>query len=842
MESFPSGVVPHYGINLLREGIEPLITYTTPDKKLAFYLQGGMKPFPGVTEGVILADGMDGLHPIFNHLDHKGARQDGATWTDTVYDPAEMTMKVTITARTPEEFRRIARKWFAAWDPENPGTLSWVTPDGGEWWCTPRLFRPPPEQLERGYSRTCKQTFTWPIRNDDAFWRSYDSVSEFGLEFQTALDEFNRADDGTLGINWTQTYTGPGGGVCTTDPSANGGDPGRARWAANDPDTTFTGRKGVVIGPFKDYHTSADNQVVTFTVGNTPEFTVGTGAANHVWGRMGRNPDGTWDGNGVRASIGWGFCQISMYVNFVEVGHDRSFVLIPPLANEEFVFVVGTDDNPRRFILKRNNFNIVDLTDQSSDSMMGVNYRGVGFGLQAGGAILTQATPAQVKQVKSDGVILDSFNVNYQDDLGPSWPLLYGGTGPGYVHAVGGHTTWVDTALGRKVVNRWLGANEVQTVTVYGTPSTWNLTFNGTETTSSLTGVATAAAVTSALEALPSIQVGDVTVSDAVMNDDSSYTYTVAFQGNYAKSLVPEMKGSAVLGGTDPYITVATTTEGAPAVTDTDFQVVSVKLGAFFQFPFPDAAYIDIWARMDTNDAAPTGIRLRIGPQWVQLHRFNAGVGTLLKQTGLTVLPLWNETWSLVCGRAGEPRTFVVKRGKSTLFTYKETGTGSALGSGYRHAGFGMESGDGVLAQNIPPSILKWTMGDNAAIKQSGHLTLTNFGDQPAWPTLVAYGPGTFTFGNGPDKDPTIVFGPLKEGQVAVIESHPGKRGVYDISTDVPRTDKLYSLLKGRWSNSIPPRNLDGPAEPAKIAVSIEGGDYNTKLQGSITPHRRWPE
>src|SRR5690606_1137195 len=109
--------------------------------------------------------------------------------------------------------------------------LSWVTPDGGEWWCYPRLFRSPPEKLERGYSRQCKQTFTWSIRNDDAFWRSVDSTSQFNFRFKTATDEFQRDDEGTLGANWQQTYTpGDGAGVCETEDAFFGNLRGRCRW------------------------------------------------------------------------------------------------------------------------------------------------------------------------------------------------------------------------------------------------------------------------------------------------------------------------------------------------------------------------------------------------------------------------------------------------------------------------------------------------------------------------------------------------------------------------------------------------------------------------------------
>jgi hypothetical protein len=846
MSIFPAGRITPYGIQLLKSGAEPFILYVSADGEATFFLHGGPQPFPGVTEGVILAEGMQGLHPIFSHLDHKGARQDGATWTDTVYDPAEIQMKLVATARTPEGLRRVIRQWYAAWDPENPGTLYWVTPDAGVWSCKPRLYKAPPEKRHHGVE-TREWAFTWTVRNDDAFWESVDSVSEFSLDFEAAFDDFNRDGEGTLGVNWAQTYTGPGGGVCTAEDTKKGH--GRARWTANDPDTTFTGRKSVVIGPKAAYSTPGHMQKITIQIANTPEFTPGAGAANHIWGRMGRNPDGTWNGDGVRATVGWGFCQISAFIDFEETVLDREFVLIPPLRNDVFSFYCGTEDDPFELVLKRNDHTIVNA-DGYLHHVADLDHLGVGFGLSAGGAILTQATPAQVKFIRaggnSDGINipmtdLDNFATTTTTGLGGAWPLYYTGTGPGYVRAVNGNTVWVDTALGRKCINRWLGASEVQTVEIHGSPLTWNLTYNGSETTSSISHPATADTVRLALEALPSIAIGDVAVSNPVTAGGVT-TYQVSFQGAYAKQRVPEMKGAALTGGIDPYVQVYTSTDGAPEKTDTDFQVHSITIGDLFQFPFPDAAFIDVWGRRDTNDAAPTGIRLRIGPQWVRLSAFVAGVEVWNKQQVLPWMPYPGESWSLVCGRAGEPRTFVVRRHGSTLFTYKEKGTASALGVNYRRGGFGMESGDGTFSQKIPPSVLDWRMGDNAAIKQSGYLNLTNFGDQPAHPTLVVYGPGTFRFSNGAGTDANIVFGPLKEGEIALIETHPGKRGVYQIPSGAPKNDKLYSLLKGRWSKPIPARNLGSVAETVQMTVEIEGGDYDSRVIASITPKRRWPD
>lgn len=873
MESFPPTPVTNYGITLFEEGIEPQITYISPDGELAFYLNGGLAPWPGVTEGFVLNDGMEGLFPTFTHLDHRGARTPGATWVGTVYDPAEMTMEVTATARTPEGLRNVIRKWMAAWDPEKTGLLSWVTPDGGEWWCTPRLFRAPEGKLARTMARSKEQKFTWEIRNDDAFWRSHDSVGQFVPAYERAADTFYRNDVGTLGPDWEQTYAGPGAGVCETD---NSGfvEPGRAIWTPNDPNTFFTGTRRVVIGPYAGFSTASDDTEVSIIVNNTPEFTVGTGAANEVWARMGRNPDGSWDGNGVRASIGWGYLQLAYFSDFDAQVLQQTFELLPPLAGEKYTLrCVGRHFELIRYDIFGGPWLKLSVDEAGSGSKKGPDYRGVGFALQGGGAILTQATPADIRQIECGTTVIDSFDTTTTTGLGPNWPLSYSGSTEGYVRANDGRAQWNDVALGRGVRNRWLGSNATQTVAVFGSPAVWTLSFGGVPT-SSISHPATPATVQAALEGLPSISPGDVAVTGA-----TGGPYAVHFQGALAIDDIPDLVATVVSGGTDPFITVATTSGGLPQTTATDFQVVTVTLGDLFQFPFPDAAFIDVWGRMNTNDANPTGVRLRIGPQWLQLSRFNAGVETVLYTRLLLLAPLWGETWTLLCGSGTQVRRFIVKRGGFTVIDFTESGTGSAVGTAYRGVGFGMESGDGTFHQAIPPTVLNWSMGDNVTVTQSGHLELTNFGDQEGFPDVVVYGPGTFFFGDGPGTEPTIEFGPLTDGQVALIKTHPSARGVYDLTAEhseqdlpffqsfikglfsfafnnnvpplmqwfesffgiAPPQGNLYALLKGRWSKGVPPRGTKLP-ETSQIAVKLVNGNADSKVIAALTPMRRWPE
>jgi hypothetical protein len=108
------------------------------------------------------------------------------------------------------------------------------------------------------------------------------------------------------------------------------------------------------------------------------------------------------------------------------------------------------------------------------------------------------------------------------------------------------------------------GTNEVQTVTIGGTPTggTFELSFGGA-TTAPIAYNASAAAVKSALTALNDLGPSDVTVTL------SGAVYTVSFAGLESATDVPQMtapsSGLALTGGTSPSVTVATSTPGVAA-------------------------------------------------------------------------------------------------------------------------------------------------------------------------------------------------------------------------------------------------------------------------------------
>lgn len=111
--------------------------------------------------------------------------------------------------------------------------------------------------------------------------------------------------------------------------------------------------------------------------------------------------------------------------------------------------------------------------------------------------------------------------------------------------------------------------NEVQTVTITGTPTggTVTLTLDG-ETTGTIAYNATAATVLAALEALSNVDVGAVVVTGG---PGPGTAWVVTFSGpQYLGANVPVMtaSGASLTGGTSPAIAVTTTTGGGSGVTD----------------------------------------------------------------------------------------------------------------------------------------------------------------------------------------------------------------------------------------------------------------------------------
>lgn len=190
MTVYPPGPISKIGELMAFDNVDPQVTYISPDGAI-FHIGGPLAPIPDAQDGVILSD-IKGLGGIFTHLDNQGARQDGATWQDAMFDVAEYDMVLEVSSPSTKNFRSVKRAWTEAWSPRRLGTLSWWTPDMGEWWCKVRHGKPTPDSL--GYVRTRRQKFTWTARNDDAFWMSQDSVATSGTDTSGFLGLSNIGD------------------------------------------------------------------------------------------------------------------------------------------------------------------------------------------------------------------------------------------------------------------------------------------------------------------------------------------------------------------------------------------------------------------------------------------------------------------------------------------------------------------------------------------------------------------------------------------------------------------------------------------------------------------------
>jgi hypothetical protein len=145
------------------------------------------------------------------------------------------------------------------------------------------------------------------------------------------------------------------------------------------------------------------------------------------------------------------------------------------------------------------------------------------------------------------------------------------------------------------------GVNEVQTVTITGTPTggTFRLTWNGQQT-AVIAYNATAATVQAALEALSNIGVGNVSVTGG---PGPGTPYVVTFVGQFASENVSQMTATHTFtGGTTPAIAVATTTPGAAP---TDKVVGGLGTGASVVPNFGGYIGVECFLHGDPNEYGP---------------------------------------------------------------------------------------------------------------------------------------------------------------------------------------------------------------------------------------------
>jgi hypothetical protein len=136
----------------------------------------------------------------------------------------------------------------------------------------------------------------------------------------------------------------------------------------------------------------------------------------------------------------------------------------------------------------------------------------------------------------------------------------------------------------------YLTGNEVQSVTITGTPTggTFTLTYSG-QTTSGIAYNATAATVQAALEALSNIAVGDVSVTGG---PGPGTAFIVEFTGTLGNTNVAAMtaSGASLTGGSTPGVTIATAQAGAAITTLAEKPISREHIDVFIA---------DSWADLD---------------------------------------------------------------------------------------------------------------------------------------------------------------------------------------------------------------------------------------------------
>ncbi|MGU3650694.1 DUF7257 domain-containing protein [Mycolicibacterium sp. A43C] len=394
----PSNPVTPHGAYYFLNGIHPRVRLQAPDKSVIIEMMGGgaIPDRIASPESVRLSKDPKGLIADWTFVDQQGANEDGKKFLEAVNEAAEIELPVRVIARNGRYLRRTLDTLYGSLDRRRTSELSWFTQELGKWWGDVRWRGP---QLEGykigGQDRTTEVTLR--LRLDGGFWRTFDHVDEFRLPFDAMRESFDvdYVEEKNLGPKWPLYFDGPGGG----HPYALRG---AMRWRDDPSRMFFTEPRQFVAGPYRDFTTLTDNQVIGIEFDSFQEW----GASNDIWGRKGRTSSGAWNGFGVRARItGW-WIEIVAFNNFRPSLISQGYATnpLPPLPNELYQLECGGLDkdgnfNPRIFRVRKGGETIYTAKDSAGVSAMGPGLRGIGTGGQAAGAWITQGTPASIREV-----------------------------------------------------------------------------------------------------------------------------------------------------------------------------------------------------------------------------------------------------------------------------------------------------------------------------------------------------------------------------------------------------------------------------------------------------------
>ncbi len=392
---YPNYTTPR-GEYILFSGRVPEVVLTSPDGTAEFYLMGGRAITDRVNPESVRLKNISKLLPGWQMIDQKGATQDGVTFVTALYDPSEPELTVEARGRDPQHLRKVLHDFYGSLDPIKTSKLAFFSQNEGYWWANVRWTGAPDEPLEK--INVPRQVITVKLRNDDAFWRTYDHTDIFRFSYADASDLFtvDYSASNNLGPNWPQRYSGAGAGTCSTTTAASGIT--EARWY-----TSGGGQRMVVNGPKLGFNTTTNDQVIEMVLGRpgTPLFSLfDPDSFNDLYGRMNRDGSNNWLGDGIRARIGvknlLTQITLSRFNNFVETVMRTEYVFNLPHRNDVFTLVCGTDSDSRQYRIMRNGIEVLTHKEVGTGSSLGASYRGVGFGMEAGSGAV-QKIPSWVK-------------------------------------------------------------------------------------------------------------------------------------------------------------------------------------------------------------------------------------------------------------------------------------------------------------------------------------------------------------------------------------------------------------------------------------------------------------
>lgn len=388
----PSGpITPHGAYHVLHDKI-PQMALRSYDDTIVINMMGGLAiPDKYAAPERVEVVELKGLIPPWQVIDQKGATQDGVSFVDALYDPTEIELVVRVVGRDAAHAQWVFDKLCSALDVKRESELSFITHRMGRWWAKVRWFKPPVDTVARIQSKS--QQISLRLRADNAFWQSYPNVDSFSFVYDETKDEFDVETATDMGAGYDVAYSGTGGGYARVLG-------GQLIWV-DDPEDPIGTEGRTMIFRRNDFDSTGDNMVVQTELGTFPEWSYPDNATTILGARMA--PTGTAGDDGVFAEFGIGTARIYYTVGGVTTVLREQFMLIPPMPGEKFSFVVGYDGNPRLYKLRRDYgtgaaVEVMSIKESGTGSQIGAGFRRVGGGMHAGGALLSQATPAAMRR------------------------------------------------------------------------------------------------------------------------------------------------------------------------------------------------------------------------------------------------------------------------------------------------------------------------------------------------------------------------------------------------------------------------------------------------------------